>query len=961
MRRKSLCILVFPLILICAALRQPANAQPANGSVAGSVTDSAKAVLQGAQIELQPTGRQVASNNEGQFSMTDIAAGSYTLTVSFVGLAPFSKSITVTGGQATRVDAELKVGSTAESVTVTAERVHGEADAINRERTAENILQVLPAEVITSLPNANIADAVGRLPSVTLERDEGEGKYVQIRGTEPRYSNVTIDGVNVPAPESGVRQIKLDVVASDLVESVEINKTLLANMDGDGIGGSVNLRTKTAGEAPFVSLFGLGGYTPILTGRGAYQTGGTISQRFGKDKRLGVLFGGTYDWNGRGIDDLEPAPFATNIPCTPDTCGSPDPSQPIFGTYPTMDIREYEYYRARLGFAGSVDYKLSNNSNFYVRGLYSHFNNFGTRWVLTPTINSFTTSQFQGGPDGNMSYNTQIRRPVEVIGSMVAGGRNYFRNSWFTWEVSASRSSSEDHGYDTANFAPASSSPLNSVQFLLNRNNINRPMFQVQNGVNIYDPTQYLLQDYQVSKTYSPQLNLQAAASFDKQYTVGGHYGIFEIGAKVRNAHKFEDPAGYDYTLNDPSTAPLSLFPLELTNNHYYDGSYRTGPLVNFNSIKSFFVSNPSAFSIDPVATLQANAPNQYDLIERISAGYLMNTININRFRIYAGVRFEDTMEDVAGNIVATNPDGSVGVSRLKLNSDRLNVLPSAELRYAVTPDSAIRLAYGRGVARPNFGDLAPDLSLNIASLTGGRNTSSIGNPNLKATTADNYDILFEQYLKPLGIIQGGFFYKEIHAPIVFIDTPGVMYAGFPETFLQTSPVNAGSARLYGFEIAYQQRLTYLPGQLAALGFSGNYSYTNSRTEGIPGRSDHPALQRQAPNTWNISPTYDRGRVSVRLGLSYNQANIFAYQYSDGAALGLKGPLGDQYLYTHLQVDAQASIRLAKGFSAIAYGLNLTNEVFGFYNGSTQYPVQREYYKPTIGGGVRWNPNFERP
>ena len=148
----------------------------------------------------------------------------------------------------------MEVASASESVTVTAERVHGEAEAINRERTAENILQVLPAEIITSLPNANVADAIGRLPSVTLERDEGEGKYVQIRGTQPRYNNVTIDGVNVPSPESGVRQIKLDTIGSDLVESVEINKTLLANMDGDGIGGSVNLRTKTAGDQPAISL-----------------------------------------------------------------------------------------------------------------------------------------------------------------------------------------------------------------------------------------------------------------------------------------------------------------------------------------------------------------------------------------------------------------------------------------------------------------------------------------------------------------------------------------------------------------------------------------------------------------------------------------------------------------------------------------------------------------------------------
>src|SRR5262249_50209527 len=158
----------------------------------------------------------------------------------------------------------LKVASESLEIVVEATRPHGEAEAINRTRAADNILQVLPAEVITSLPNANVADALGRLPTVTIERDEGEGKYVQIRGTEPRLNNLTIDGVNVPSPEGGVRQIKLDTLASDLVESIEINKTLQANQDADGIGGSVNLRTKTAGEGPAVTVFGIGGYTPII-------------------------------------------------------------------------------------------------------------------------------------------------------------------------------------------------------------------------------------------------------------------------------------------------------------------------------------------------------------------------------------------------------------------------------------------------------------------------------------------------------------------------------------------------------------------------------------------------------------------------------------------------------------------------------------------------------------------------
>ena len=203
-------------------------------------------------------------------------------------------------------DISLRIPSQNAEVLVAAPRPSAEASAINIQRTADNIVQVLPSEVIRSLPNANMADALGRLPSVTLERDEGEGKYVQIRGTEPRLTNTTIDGINIPSPESGVRQIKFDAIPADIVEAVEINKTLQANMDADGIGGSVNLVTKTAGERPTMTFGEVGGYTPIVNGRGDTEATGTIGQRFGAQKRLGLLIGGSYDWNGRGIDDIEP-------------------------------------------------------------------------------------------------------------------------------------------------------------------------------------------------------------------------------------------------------------------------------------------------------------------------------------------------------------------------------------------------------------------------------------------------------------------------------------------------------------------------------------------------------------------------------------------------------------------------------------------------------------------------------
>ena len=261
-----------------------AFAQTTKGLITGSVSDDSGAALKGASVHVLPLTVSGVTDSDGQFMLPEIAGGHYTLTVSFVGFETYRQEIDVALGQTLNLSITLKVATESQEILVSAERAHGEADAINQTRTADNIVQILPAEVIMSLPNANVADALGRLPSITLYRIEGEGVYIQVRGTEPGLTNITVDGITIPAPEPEVRQVRLDVIPSDLVESVQINKTLSASQDADGIGGSVNLVTKTAGEHPSLNVFTDGGYTPILNGRAAYETGGTYGQVSGKTK-----------------------------------------------------------------------------------------------------------------------------------------------------------------------------------------------------------------------------------------------------------------------------------------------------------------------------------------------------------------------------------------------------------------------------------------------------------------------------------------------------------------------------------------------------------------------------------------------------------------------------------------------------------------------------------------------------
>ncbi len=869
-----------------------------------------------------------------------MAPGTYAVTISYVGFAPYSSNVTVTGGQTAQVDAILKVASAGDEVVVTADRPFGEAEAINRTLAAENILQVLPADVIVSLPNANIADALGRMASVSIERDEGEGKYVQIRGTEPRLSNTMVDGVTIPSPESGVRQIKLDTIASDLVDSVEINKTLQANIDADGIGGSVNLVTKTASDTPTVVLYGLGGYTHIIGGRTVDQFGGTIGKRFLADKKLGVLIGGTYDYNGRGINDVEPVP----------TVGAATPH------YDSMDFRDYIYNRTRWGATGSADYKLREGSNISLRTLFSTFRNWGNKWVFTMN------------DGGAPQYSQDWRRPNMAIGSLNLEGKHIFGDNTILWNASVARSRSLS-GSGGASFQWMGDPDVQCQN--VPGVSVNRPGWTgcvgpgVAGADNAFDKNNYGFVEFDYpTHGQSVQLNLEASGSYARMYHLGSRYGTLEFGAKIRNAHKFDDTYNTWYTApNDDSGNPIPVsvaahpeWNSDFSDPVYYDGTYggKYPAVTDWGKLRGWVQQNASqlTFNIDP----QPNS-NNYDLVERIPAGYVMNTIELaSRIRLVTGLRIEAT------HVNTLSFDETANSLTYKAGGDYTNVLPSASLRFGLDKDSDLRLVYGRGIARPDPQDISAAVSQPTLNQT--PVTISLGNPNLKAEKANNYDLLYERTFSHTGLLQAGYFYKDLTDPIAyeqFYSTSTFPHVPAGTKVLVSEPVNAGSAYVQGFEIGFQQRLPYLPSVMSGLGISANYSHTSSAARDLPNRTDQPALLRDSPNTWNVSPTYDTRHFSMRVGMTYDDAMIYQYQWQDGAdSVGVKGPAGDNYLYAHFQFDTQASYNLPGGFQVYAYGLNLNNEVFGFFNGSPQYVVQREYYHPTYAGGIRWTMSRER-
>jgi TonB-dependent receptor len=944
--RKLICLAISALVLM--GYVSLAAAADAKGGISGRVVDASGLILQGAQVQLQGSDLSVRTDVQGEFSFTDLAPGAYGIQVSYVGFKTFDQDVTVSGGNVERLEVQMQVASTNEEVLVTAERPRAEAGEINRERSADNLVEVLSAEVITSLPNANVADALGRLPSVTLERDEGEGEYIQVRGTEPRLTNVTIDGISVPSPEPTVRQIRLDVVPADLVESVEVNETLAPNMDGDGIAGSVNMKTKTAGEFPTLTLYGFGGYNKILGGRYNDQFGGTFGHRFGKEKRFGILFGGTYDFNGRGIDNfqpaVDPASTRTNV------------------VYDDNTIREYRYYRNRWGYAGSADYKLSSFSSLYLRGLYSNLQDYGDKWYYEPQATS--TPKFY----------TSSKRPDASISNVVFGGRHQLDPaSVLSWEVSFARSYELDSaGNPKADFSWIGAKLTCGYNPAIQANPLvphfgsgcddspNSPLLVASN---------WGFKDITTSRGLSAQVNLTASASYARNYRLGSHFGILEIGAKVRNGHKFQNATETVYDGWNAASYPMTEFLDPFTSTNYMGGYYfggHYGQVSNFNTLQSFTLSNLASY-LDGYKTASDTYPNIFDIIERITAGYVMDTMDFGRLHMVAGVRFEGTQMNTLGYNVTLFPAGAANCVNatgcgvpvpVTNNPSYVDALPSISMRYRLDSQSGIRAVYARGVSRPDSYQLVPYVTEDDST---NPPTIAEGNPKLKPEHANNYDLLYERYLNPAGILRAGVFFKQIDNTL--ISTSYTAASGLYAGDLVSQWLNVTNAEIHGFEASYQQRLSMLPGVLKAAGIMANYTWTGSQIKSIPGRSDSPALQRQAPNSWNISPTYDRGRVSVRVGMSYNGASIYQYEYqssNDPNHLGPTGPTGDVYTLAHFQLDAQTSVRLGHGLSAVAYGLNITNEVFGYYTGSPIFVNQREWYKPTYAGGLRYNLNRER-
>ena len=333
------------------------HAQEGYGRVAGRVlqTETGEG-LTGAQVVVSGTSIGAVTDENGRYLLPRVPAGSQTVEATYLGRATGSETVSVSAGQTATADFSLEPLAIAQPELVVGIRATGQAEALSRQKAAPNIKNIVASDQMGRFPDASAPEAIQRVPGVALERDQGEGRYIQIRGGSAANTQVTVNGEQVPSPEAEIRQIELDAIPVDVLEGIEVAKAITPDMDAEAIGGSVDLVTKKAPETMLFSAEVAGGYSPIRddpSGSGSLTWG----TRTG-DGRVGFLASGSYSRRDFGSDDLEPA-F---------DLGDPGPSDDVLEE---LGVRHYSMYRERVGVTANVDFRLNEGSNLFVSGLYS--------------------------------------------------------------------------------------------------------------------------------------------------------------------------------------------------------------------------------------------------------------------------------------------------------------------------------------------------------------------------------------------------------------------------------------------------------------------------------------------------------------------------------------------------------------------------------------------------------------
>ncbi|MDZ7632268.1 MAG: TonB-dependent receptor [Gemmatimonadaceae bacterium] len=777
----------------------------------------------------------------------------------------------------------------AASLTTVTVRAAGQAEALSRQRNAPNIKSVVASDQMGRFPDASAPEALQRLPGVAVQRDQGEGRYVQIRGASAATTQITVNGEQIGSPEADSRQIALDAIPVGVLAAIEVSKAITPDMDADAIGGSVNLVTKRAGQGRTFTLEGSGGYAPIRSA-GSGLTAATYGDRTSNGK-LGWLFSGSFGERNFGSDGVEPDYDGSDLA--------------------ELDQPDYTLRRRRTGATAAIDFKASDRSTFYVTSLWSELEDQEQRRRILNAVE-----------DGELQYLHKNR--LEKIGTfnVLAGGEHRMgRGIGIDYRFGLTRSQ-EDTPFDRELVFLQE-----DVTFAPSRADVNRPQANPQAGT--LGGT-YLFDEFTTGSTLTQNRDLVGA--FNVSIPLGrgaGWSGTFRSGVKFRDKRKDQRIDAFE---TGPGGGPDITLGSDL-GRRSDDTDFAAGPYqLPWRTTDGEVFSFGSQFAgrLDPAEQDVEAQTEAFDLRERVAATYAMAELNFgSRLLVLPGVRFEATTLETDGNQFDADAET---LTPLTAKNDYTNLFPMLHARYRVNDATNVKAAFTSTIFRPNFFDLVPYRIVDGDDL-------ETGNPQLSPTTANNFDLTVERFAQNVGLLSAGVFHKRLTNPI-FSQTVDNAQGG--ET---TQPVNAVRGEITGLELAWQQRLTFLPGLLNGLGLYTNYTWTDSEARQPNGRVTR--LAGQAEQSWNVALSYEKRGFSGQV--SVNTIGRYIDELGEDAD-------GDLFSDRRTQVDLSASLFITRTAQIFVDALNLTNAPLRTYQAAPDFLRQREFYRPSVQVGFRFRP-----
>jgi TonB-dependent receptor len=889
----------------------PAAVAQATGGIAGTVTDETGRPLTGLSVSIAERAGEFATGRTGGYRVPRLPAGRYTLQIRGLGYATEERLVTVLAGEVAREDVVMSVEAVElQSLLVEGQRF-GQARALNQQKTASNVKEVVAAENIGRFPDPNTAEAIQRMTSVIVQRDQGEGRFVQVRGTEPRLSAVKINGVEVPAPEGDTRVVALDVIPSDMLASVELSRTLTPDMDADAIGGSVNLVTRAPEDRTVFNVTAAGGYND-LTSNPITQLAGTFGSRFGAAGQFGLVVGGSWYRTERGSDNIEQEFGDVEIDGTD------------VDVLEEFQMRLYDVTRERIGVNGTFDWLAGDRSRLYLSGIFNDYSDqeFRYRQIIGLGEGDYLNANTVEGAE--VERELKDRLETQQIWNLTLGGNHDFGVARFDWLGAYSFAEESEPRAYYSNFK------LEGVNYAVSRADPGNPLIDPTNTAeaNPYDASQFEFDEYVDEDNLTEDENWIGAANLLVPYRLGASFGELKAGGKVRfktksrnNIIDIFDGFDGDYFLSEVATSPVR--------DPFYFGRYDLGPSPASGSTRSFTSEFADLFEQDDEASLEDSAGEDYEADENVFAGYVMTTHDVGRLRIIPGLRVEYTDLAYRGTVLDFNTDGDLDrVTEVSASDDYTDFLPGLNLRYELTDRTNLRAAATRTLARPDHFDLVPYAIVNRED-----DELELGNPELLPTRSWNFDLLADHYFSSVGVVTAGIFYKDL-TDYIFVNR-FEQESGPYEGFDVTQPQNAGSGSVFGLEFGLQQQLNMLPGFFGGFGLGGNLVWTSSDAT-IPGREEEDLeLPGQAELAGNAYLSYEKYGFQGRLVLNFH--DDFLFEVGEDAA-------EDTFYRQHIQLDLSAAQRIAGRWQIFLEMVNLTDEPYIVYQGDRSQPIQQEYY-----------------